>query len=171
MDGFRVMPMDQAAALGDIFVTVTGCSSVINERHLQKMKDGAVISNSGHFDVEIDLKALKTISRGVRIVRPGVEEYALKNGRRIFVLGEGRLVNLACAEGHPADVMDLSFANQALACEYMKQQHKNLSRKVHTLPVALDHQIARLKLKSMGGAIDKLTPEQEEYLSSWEVGT
>ncbi|MBI4340691.1 MAG: adenosylhomocysteinase [Candidatus Omnitrophica bacterium] len=171
MDGFQVMPMAAAASKGDIFVTVTGCSSVLTTSHFLKMQDGAIVSNSGHFDVEIDLKALKRLSKGRQVMRPGIEQYCLKNGRRINVLGEGRLVNLACAEGHPPGVMDMSFANQALAADYLVQHSAELGRHVYPVPKAIDREIARLKLKALGIAIDTLTPEQQRYLSSWEVGT
>ena len=171
MDGFRVMPMEQAAPLGDMFVTVTGCSDVISERHFRKIKDGAIVANSGHFDVEIDLKTLKRLSRTHQIMRNGIDQYVLRDGRRINVLGEGRLVNLACAEGHPSNVMDMSFANQALSCEHLAKQGKELERKVYAVPEAIDRQIAALKLKSLGVATDRLTATQERYLSSWEIGT
>ncbi|MBI3088391.1 MAG: adenosylhomocysteinase [Candidatus Omnitrophica bacterium] len=171
MDGFRVMPLEQAAAIGDVFITVTGCSGVIAERHFRRMKDGATIANAGHFDVEIDLKALKRLSRGVQRVRPGVEQYTLKTGRRLNVLGQGRLVNLACAEGHPANVMDLSFCNQALACEYLSRSARRLAPKVYPVPDAMDRNIASLKLKALGVSLDRLMPEQQRYLASWELGT
>ena len=171
MDGFRVMSFAQAAPLGDIFVTVTGCSSVIRREHFLKMKDGAIVSNSGHFDVEIDLPALKALSRRVSEARTGVETYALKNGKRVYVLGQGRLVNLACAEGHPSNVMDLSFANQALASEYISRNASRLKPKVYLLPETIDRDIAALKIKTLGVSIDRLTPAQEKYLASWEIGT
>ena len=171
MDGFQVMSMPQAASRGDIFVTVTGCSSVISRAHLLRMKDGAIISNSGHFDVEIDLAALKRISRRVVVMRQGIRQHHLKNGRRISLLGEGRLVNLACAEGHPPGVMDMSFANQALACEYLKREGQRLAPHVYPVPAEIDREIARLKLAALGVSLDRLTPAQHRYLSSWELGT
>ena len=171
MDGFRVMPMREAAKLGEVFVTVTGDKSVLTAEHFQAMKDGAVLCNAGHFNVEIDIPGLEKLSTAKREARPMVDEYQLKDGRRIFVLGEGRLVNLATAEGHPASVMDMSFANQALSAEYMKQHHKEMKPIVYSVPEHLDKQIARLKLESMGVQIDKLTTEQEHYLASWQEGT
>ncbi len=170
MDGYTVMPMSEAAKIGDVFVTVTGDISVIRKEHMLKMKDGAIIANSGHFDVEIDKIGLKKISRRKRLIRKSCEEHTLRNGRKIYLLAEGRLVNLAAAEGHPAMVMDMSFANQALAVEYILQ-NPELERRVHCLPVSIDDEIATLKLKSMGIKIDKLTPEQRRYLSSWRMGT
>jgi len=171
MDGFRVMPMEQAAAIGDFFVTVTGNLKVIRGEHFAAMKDGAIVSNSGHFNVELDIPALEKLSRKRRIVRPGVEEFTLKNGRRVSLLGEGRLVNLALAEGHPSSVMDMSFANQALGAEYIVKNHKMLEKKVYPVPTVIDKEIARLKLIGMGFNIDKLTKEQQKYLASWEMGT
>ncbi len=171
MDGFRVMPMREAARIGDIFVTVTGNKNVLAAEHFQSMKDGAVLCNSGHFNVEIDIPALEKLSSGKREVRPFVDEFVMKDGRKLYLLGEGRLINLASAEGHPASVMDMSFANQALAAEYMLQNSKNLEHKVYPVPEHLDRQIARLKLESMGIQVDKLTPEQEQYLASWDEGT
>lgn len=171
MDGFRVMSMQDAAAVGDVFVTVTGNIHVIRKEHFAKMKDGAIVSNSGHFNVEIDIPALQRISARKREVRPFVEEYTLRNKRRVYLLGEGRLINLASAEGHPASVMDMSFANQALSCEYIFKHHKSLERKVYSVPKVIDQEIARLKLKAMGVKIDSLTKEQEIYLASWEMGT
>jgi len=171
MDGFRVMPMREAARIGDVFVTVTGDKGVLDAEHFQVMKDGAVLCNSGHFNVEIDIPALEKLSTAQREVRPYVEEYQMKDGRKIYLLGEGRLVNLAMAEGHPASVMDMSFANQALAAEYMAQHATELEPKVYPVPEHLDKQIARLKLESMGIQIDKLSPEQERYLASWQEGT
>jgi adenosylhomocysteinase len=171
MDGFRVMPMDEAASIGDVFVTVTGNKSVIAERHFEKMKSGAVLSNSGHFNVEIDIPALERLAASHRPARPFVEEYVLRDGRRVYLLGEGRLINLAAAEGHPASVMDMSFANQALAVEYMVKNAGRLEPKVYPVPEAIDREIARLKLESMGVRIDRLTPEQERYLASWSEGT
>jgi adenosylhomocysteinase len=171
MDGYQVMGMARAAEVGDIFVTVTGNTSVIRRDHFVKLKDGAVLANSGHFNVEIDLDALAELAAGRRAVRPFVEEFALRGGKRIYVLGEGRLINLAAAEGHPAVVMDMSFANQALSAEYMVRQHATLERKVYRVPRDIDREIARLKLASMDIQIDTLTPEQEAYLSSWTHGT
>ena len=171
MDGFQVMPMSEAAKVGEIFVTVTGNTSVIRAEHLQVMPDGALVSNSGHFDVEIDLEDLRKMSTRREALRPGVLAYTLKNGRHINVLGEGRLVNLACAEGHPPTVMDLSFADQALASEFLVQQAKTLKRQVYVLPEALDKEVARLKLTAMGVRIDRLTAKQQRYLASWNLGT
>lgn len=170
MDGYEVMPMADAAARGDVFVTVTGDINVIRAEHIRRMKDGAIFANSGHFDAEIDKANLKKISRKVRTIRNFCEEFTLKNGKKVYLLGEGRLINLAAAEGHPAMVMDMSFANQALAVEYILA-HPKLKNNVFALPAALDQEIAALKLKSMGIRIDKLTPEQVKYLSSWEMGT
>ncbi|MGA8767547.1 MAG: adenosylhomocysteinase, partial [Candidatus Acidiferrales bacterium] len=168
---FRVMPMNEAAKIGDIFVTVTGNKAVLGHEHFERMKDGAVISNSGHFNVEIDIPALEKLSSGHKEARPFVEEYSMKDGRRIYLLGEGRLINLAAAEGHPASVMDMSFANQALAAEYMVKNAKDLKAQVYSVPEHLDKHIAKLKLDSMNVLIDKLTPEQEHYLASWDEGT
>ena len=171
MDGFRVMSMEEAAKLGAVFCTVTGNKNVLAKQHFELMKDGAIISNSGHFNVEIDIPALEKLSSSKRTTRTFVEEYALKYGRRINLLGEGRLINLAAAEGHPASVMDMSFANQALCLEYIVKNHASLEGKVYTVPVELDKRVAKLKLESMGIKIDRLTPEQEEYLASWSEGT
>jgi adenosylhomocysteinase len=171
MDGFRVMPMAEAAKVGDFFVTLTGDCHVIDRQHLEAMKDGAIMANSGHFDNEINLKALDSLSEGKRRVRPSVEEYHLQDGRKLFVLGEGRLVNLAAAEGHPASVMDMSFANQALGAEWIALNHHRLENEVYELPHEVDEEIARLKLHAMGIAIDYLTEEQERYLTSWQEGT
>jgi adenosylhomocysteinase len=171
MDGFRVMPMSEAAKIGDIFVTVTGNKSVLSDEHFAVMKSGAVIANSGHFNVEIDIPSLEKRASARRMIREFVEEFRLKDGRMIFLLGDGRLINLAAAEGHPASVMDMSFANQALGAEYMVRNHAKLGNKVHSIPAAIDAEIARLKLASMGIAIDVLTPEQEKYLAGWEEGT
>ena len=172
MDGFRVMPMEQAAPIGDIFITVTGDMHVLDEHHFAAMKHGAIVANSGHFNVEINIPALEKLSREkARLVRPYVEEYVLANGHALDLLGEGRLINLAAAEGHPASVMDMSFANQALAAEYMIRNGESLVPQVYTIPQELDHEIARLKLEAMGVRIDKLTDEQEHYLSQWEEGT
>lgn len=171
MDGFDVMPIGEAAPLGDIFVTVTGDISVIRTSHISKMKDGAIVCNSGHFNVEIDLEGLKRITKKRRTIRPFVEEHSLKNGRNIYVLGEGRLINLAAAEGHPPSVMDMSFANQALAAEYINRNAKKMKGKVYPVPEDIDKSIASLKLKALGIKIDTLTKEQEKYLASWELGT
>ena len=171
MDGFWVMPLEEAVAMGDIFVTLTGDINVIRREHFLKMKDGAIVANSGHFNVEIDLKGLEEISEEKKVVRDYVEEFRLKNGRRINLLGQGRLINLVAAEGHPASVMDMSFANQALAAEYLKREAGNLEPKVYKIPAQIDSHIAELKLSSMGIRIDELTPEQVEYLSSWQLGT
>ena len=171
MDGFRVMPMAEAAKHGDVFITVTGNKDVIRAEHFQAMKSGAVVCNSGHFNVEIDIPALEKLSTGKREVRPLVDEYLLKDGRKVYLLGEGRLVNLATAEGHPASVMDMSFANQALSAEYMLRHASELKAQVYVVPEAIDRQIAKLKLESMGVQMDKLTPEQELYLASWSEGT
>jgi adenosylhomocysteinase len=171
MDGFPVMPIAEAAARGDFFCTLTGDMNVIRLEHMQQMKDGAIICNSGHFDVELDLKRLAEAAVKRRLMREFVEEFTLKDGRRIYCLGEGRLVNLAAAEGHPSSVMDMSFANQALSAEYMAKNHFRLEKKVYPVPRDIDEEIARLKLESMGVKIDTLTPEQEKYLSAWEMGT
>lgn len=171
MDGYEVMPMIDAAKIGDIFCTVTGNTSVLREEHFKVMKDGAIVSNSGHFNVEIDLNMLKKMAKKVRRIREYVDEYTLKDGRRINVLGEGRLINLASAEGHPSSVMDMSFANQALCVEYLVKNAKKLKKDVYSVPFEIDSKIAELKLKSMGINIDKLTNEQKKYLDSWEEGT
>ncbi len=171
MDGYRVMSMAEAARIGDVFVTVTGNKSVIRQEHFELMKDGAIVANSGHFNVEIDIPALERIASSQRQTREFVEEYAMKDGRKIYILGEGRLINLAAAEGHPASVMDMSFANQALAAEYLVQNHATLAKKVYSVPQDLDRRVARLKLEAMGVKIDKLTHDQEEYLASWSEGT
>ena len=171
MDGFRVMPMVEAAKVGDIFCTVTGDLNVLDKEDFAVMKDGAIISNSGHFNVEINIPALEAMSTGKHRVREYVEQYTLNDGRRINLLGEGRLINLAAAEGHPASVMDMSFANQALGAEYMLTHAKDLEKKVYSIPLDIDREIARLKLAAMGVQVDRLTPEQERYLASWEEGT
>jgi adenosylhomocysteinase len=171
MDGFRVMPMEEAARIGDIFCTVTGDINVIDAHHFTLMKDGAIVANSGHFNVEINIPALKEMSTGTKLVRPFVEEYQLKDGRSIFILGEGRLINLASAEGHPASVMDMSFANQALSAEYMVKNGKTLEKRVYSVPDDIDKEIARLKLEAMKVKIDTLTAQQVAYLGSWEEGT
>jgi adenosylhomocysteinase len=171
MDGFRVMSMEEAAKLGDVFCTVTGNKNVLAKQHFELMKDGAIISNSGHFNVEIDIPSLDKLSSSKRTTRTFVEEYSLKDGRRINLLGEGRLINLAAAEGHPASVMDMSFADQALSLEYMVKNYASLEKKVYTVPAELDKRVAKLKLESLGIKIDRLTSEQEEYLASWNEGT
>jgi adenosylhomocysteinase len=171
MDGYRVMTISEAAKVGDIFVTVTGDTSILRKEHFQVMKDGAILANSGHFNVEISIPELEALSKGKRKIRKFVEEYTLKDGRKIFLLGEGRLINLAAAEGHPASVMDMSFANQALAAEYIKNEGADLENKVYSVPEEIDKKVARLKLDSMGIEIDKLTEEQDKYLHSWELGT
>ncbi|MGG6294610.1 adenosylhomocysteinase [Leptolyngbya sp. AN02str] len=171
MDGFRVLPMDIAAPQGDLFVTVTGNKHVIRKEHFEVMKDGAIVCNSGHFDIEIDLKSLKGLASEVKTVRPFTEEYRLSNGKSVVVLGEGRLVNLAAAEGHPSAVMDMSFANQALACEYLVKNKGQLQPGIHSIPKEVDEDIARLKLQAMGIALDSLTTEQVEYINSWTAGT
>ena len=171
MDGLEVMPIGAAAKIGDFFCTLTGDMHVIRPEHFTKMKDGAVVANSGHFNVEIDLEDLEKIKTSKRTVRENVDEYVLPGGKRIYVLGEGRLINLAAAEGHPAMVMDMSFANQALAAEFLTKKSKTLKKQVYPVPPQIDEQIARLKLKAMGVKIDKLTKEQKKYLTSWDVGT
>lgn len=171
MDGFRVMPMNQAARVGDVFITLTGDSSVIRKEHFLLMKDGAIVANSGHFNVEIDIDSLKKISKKVRDVRANVQEYTLRGGKRVFLLAEGRLINLAAAEGHPAAVMDMSFANQALGAEYLLNHGAGMDRKVYAIPAKIDDSIASLKLKAMNVKIDRLTAEQKHYLASWESGT
>jgi len=171
MDGFEVMPLMKAAAVGDIFITVTGDKNVIDKAHLEVMKDGAILANSGHFNAEINIPALEGMSRRKRTVRDFVEEYALDDGRCLYLLGEGRLINLAAAEGHPASVMDMSFANQALCMEYLVKNKGKLEIKVHPVPEEIDAEVARLKLQAMGVAIDTLTEEQKKYLASWEEGT
>jgi len=171
MDGYQVMPMAEAAAIGDIFITLTGNVNVIDRPHLQAMKDGAIVANSGHFNVEINIPALEEMAEAKRRIRPSVDEYRLPDGRRLYLLGEGRLINLAAAEGHPASVMDMSFANQALAVEYLATRKERLPPGVYNVPQELDQEVARLKLSSMGIRIDELTEEQRRYLSSWEEGT
>ncbi len=171
MDGFRVMPISEAAAIGDLFITVTGNRHVIDGPHFEKMKDGAIVCNSGHFDLELNLVALEKMSKSRREVRPFMDEFVLASGNRVYVLAEGRLVNLSCAEGHPASVMDMSFANQALALEHLVKGKGKLKSGIHVLPESVDTEIASLKLKSMGIAIDKLTPEMVEYMGSWKSGT
>lgn len=171
MDGFQVMPMEQAVKVGDFFITVTGNLHVLRGEHFSAMKDGAIVCNSGHFNVELDLPALEALARKRRTVRPGVEEFTLRNGNKVCLLGEGRLVNLALAEGHPSSVMDMSFANQALAAEYLIENQKELKKQVYPVPKNIDQEIARLKLQGIGVPIDKLTKEQKKYLASWEMGT
>jgi adenosylhomocysteinase len=171
MDGYEVMPIKASARAGDIFVTTTGDTSVIRREHFQVMKDGAIVANSGHFNVELDIPALEKLARVKKRIRDSVDEYILRDGRKIYLLGEGRLINLAAAEGHPAQVMDMSFANQALSAEYIARQHQKLRRNVYKVPNEIDERIADLKLKSMGIKIDNLTEEQKKYLSSWELGT
>jgi adenosylhomocysteinase len=171
MDGFTVMSIKEAAKIGSFFCTVTGNINVIRKAHFKLMKDGAIVCNSGHFNVELDLGGLNEISKSKREIRPYVEEHVLENGRRINVLGEGRLINLAAAEGHPSSVMDMSFANQALSIEYMVKQSKKLENDVYPVPEAIDKEIAKEKLTAMGISIDKLTPEQKKYLASWTMGT
>lgn len=171
MDGFRVLPMGEAAKIGDFFVTVTGNRHVIDKEHFEIMKDGAIVANSGHFDLELNLEALRELSDEITTRRPFVEEYSKKDGKSVIVLGEGRLINLAAAEGHPASVMDMSFANQALSAEYLVKNQETLVAGVHVLPSEVDQEIASLKLRSLGVSIDTLTPEMLEYMSSWETGT
>jgi adenosylhomocysteinase len=170
MNGFRVMSMAEAAAVGDLFVTATGDKGVIRKEHMQRMKDGVILANSGHFDVEVNLKDLEGLARSKRVLRPSLEEYALKDGRRLYLLAEGRLVNLAAAEGHPSEVMDMSFANQALCVEYLVKKER-MSPGVYAVPKEIDESVARLKLEAMGVEIDRLTAEQRKYLAGWEVGT
>ena len=171
MDGYRVMSMLEAASIGDVFITVTGDKTVLGAEHFDRMKDGAILCNSGHFNVEIDLECLAKMAPQRRPVREFVEEFTLRGGRKVFVLGEGRLINLAAAEGHPASVMDMSFANQALSAEFVVKNHTRLEKKVYSVPEELDRRVAQMKLESMGIKIDRLTPEQEKYLSSWAEGT
>ena len=171
MDGHRVLKIDEASKIGDIFITLTGGLKAIGRSHIESMKSGAIIANSGHFNVEIDIDALEEMADGKSSVRASVEEYRMLDGRSIFLLGEGRLVNLAAAEGHPSAVMDMSFANQALSVEYLAQTAHTLSPQVYPVPADIDAEVGRLKLQSMGIAIDSLTQDQEEYLASWDVGT
>jgi len=172
MDGYQVMPMMEAAKIGDIFCTVTGDINVVDKRHFEVMKDGAIVANSGHFNVEINIPGLQGLSKGdPKLVRPFVEQYETRDGRKINILAEGRLINLASAEGHPASVMDMSFANQALAAEFMVKNSKTLEKRVYSVPAEVDAEIARIKLAAMGVKIDELTPEQVKYLNSWEEGT
>ncbi len=171
MDGYRVMPIAEAAEMGDFFCTLTGDINVIRKEHFLKMKDGAIVSNSGHFNVELDIEGLKNISEYTGRIRSYIDEYTLEDGRHVYILGEGRLINLAAAEGHPSSVMDMSFANQALAAEYLAKHGDTLEKKVYSVPEDIDKEIARLKLESMNIKIDTLTPEQVKYLNSWEMGT
>jgi adenosylhomocysteinase len=171
MDGFRVMPIKSAARIGDIFITVSGDKNVIDLSHLQLMKDGAILANSGHFNVEINIPALESLSTKKKRIRSFVDEYTLKDGRHLYLLGEGRLINLAAAEGHPASVMDMSFADQALCLEYLVKNRERLGKKVYSVPEDIDKRVAALKLKSMGINIDRLTMEQKKYLTSWQEGT
>jgi adenosylhomocysteinase len=171
LDGYRVMPLMEAARIGDIFITISGDKNVIDRAHLEVMKDGAMVANSGHFNVEINIPALESLSRNRREVRPFVEEFSLVDGRTIYLLGEGRLINLAAAEGHPASVMDMSFANQALCMEYLAKNQGKLKTQVYSVPLEIDKQVARLKLDATGISIDTLTPEQGKYLTSWQEGT
>jgi adenosylhomocysteinase len=171
MDGFMVMTMEKAAAIGDIFITATGDKNVIAKGHMERMKDGALLANTGHFNVEIELPALRSLAAETRQAREFVEEFTLADGRRIFLIADGRLVNLAAAEGHPAQVMDMSFANQALSAEYVVQNASSLEKKVYVVPEEIDNEIARLKLATMGVEIDQLTEEQAKYLASWDEGT
>lgn len=171
MDGYEVMSLKNAAKIGDIFVTVTGDINVIREEHFKVMKDGAILANSGHFNVEIDIPALEKIAKAKKLIRDFVDEYILVSGKKIYLLGEGRLINLAAAEGHPASVMDMSFANQAKSAEFIAKNHKKLEKKVYAVPKNIDEEIAALKLKTIGISIDKLTTEQKKYLASWEMGT
>jgi adenosylhomocysteinase len=171
MDGFRVMPIKSAARIGDIFITVSGDKNVIDLAHLRLMKDGAILANSGHFNVEINIPALESLSTGKKRIRSFIDEYTLKDGRRLYLLGEGRLINLAAAEGHPASVMDMSFADQALCLEYLVKNRKTLGKKVYSVPEDIDKRVAALKLKSMGITIDNLTGEQKKYLTGWQEGT
>ena len=171
MDGFQVMPMDAAARIGQLFITLTGGLAAIDEAHLKVMQDGAIVANSGHFDVEINVPALEAMSKSHSTVRDNVEEYVMKDGRRLYLLAEGRLINLAAAEGHPSSVMDMSFANQAMSVEYLIKRTEPLTPDVYPVPTELDQEIGRLKLSSMGTQIDTLTEAQQRYLSSWESGT
>ncbi|MFH0935688.1 MAG: adenosylhomocysteinase [Candidatus Omnitrophota bacterium] len=171
MDGYEVMPIKEAARCGDVFLTTTGDTSVIRGEHFKLMQDGAIVANAGHFNVEIDIPALEKLSRSKKQIRDFVDEYILRNGRKIYILGEGRLINLTAAEGHPAQVMDMSFANQSLGAEYLLKHYSQLQNQVYKVPEDIDKKIAKLKLKSMGIRIDTLTKEQEKYLSSWEIGT
>jgi adenosylhomocysteinase len=171
MDGYEVLPMEKAAAIGDVFCTATGDKSVIRREHIETMKDGAILANTGHFNVEIDIPALRSLASETREARAFVDEFTLPDGRRIYLIADGRLVNLSAAEGHPALVMDMSFANQALSAEYAIKHAAELERKVYPVPSEIDNEIARLKLETMGVTIDQLTEEQAKYLASWDEGT
>jgi adenosylhomocysteinase len=171
MDGYEVLPMEKAAEIGDIFVTATGDKGVITRAHMERMKDGAILANTGHFNVEIEIPSLRSLATETRQAREYVEEFLLEDGRRLFLVADGRLVNLAAAEGHPAQVMDMSFANQALSAEYVVQNASSLEKKVYVVPEEIDNEIARLKLATMGVEIDQLTEEQAKYLASWDEGT
>jgi len=171
MDGYQVMSLTEAARVGEVFITITGGKNVIDMKHLEVMKDGAILANSGHFNVEINIPALESLAKSKRRIRSFIDDYTLKDGRHIYLLGEGRLINLAAAEGHPASVMDMSFANQALSLEYLLKNKGKLEREVYAVPREIDKDIARLKLKSMGIGVDSLSTEQEKYLTSWEEGT
>ena len=171
MDGYQVMPLIEASRIGDIFITATGDMHVIDKEHFVQMKSGAILANSGHFNVEINIPALEDMAKSKRVVRPFVDEYTLVDGRQLFLLGEGRLINLAAAEGHPASVMDMSFANQALCLEYIVKTKGKLQPKVYPVPEEIDNEVGRLKLKAMNITIDSLTDEQKKYLASWESGT
>ena len=171
MDGYQVMPLLEAAKIGDIFITISGDKNVLDQAHFQVMKDGAILANSGHFNAEINLPILEGMSQSKRRIRPFVDEYTLRDGHHLYLLAEGRLINLAAAEGHPSGVMDMSFANQALCLKHIVENQGHLEIKVHSVPPEIDKEIARLKLEAMGIQIDVLTPEQAKYLSSWEEGT
>jgi adenosylhomocysteinase len=171
MDGFEVMEMREAAKIGDVFVTVTGDIHVLRKEHFDRMKDGAIVCNSGHFNVEVDITALEAMKTGKRRLRPFLDEYTVTGGKRLILLGEGRLINLAAAEGHPSEVMDMSFANQSLCAEYVWRKGRSLEKRVYGVPEEIDRQVAMLKLQTRGVSIDKLTREQKKYLSSWEMGT
>jgi adenosylhomocysteinase len=171
MDGYHVMPLLEAAKIGNVFITISGNKNVIDKAHLEVMKNNAILANSGHFNVEINIPALESIATSKQRIRSFIDEYTLKDGRDLCLLGEGRLINLAAAEGHPASVMDMSFANQALCLKYMAENSGSLEKKVYPVPEAIDKEIARLKLQSLGIQIDRLTPEQEQYLASWKEGT
>jgi adenosylhomocysteinase len=171
MDGYEVLPMERAAPIGDVFCTATGDKSVIRREHVEKMKDGAILANTGHFNVEIDIPAIRQLAKETREARAFVDEFTLEDGRRVYLVADGRLVNLSAAEGHPALVMDMSFANQALSAEYAVRHAAELERRVYPVPSEIDKEIARLKLETMGVAIDQLTEEQAKYLASWDEGT
>ncbi len=171
MDGYRVMPLKEAAKIGDLFLTITGDKDVISKEHMELMKDGAILANTGHFNVEISIPDLESLSKSKREIRENVEEYTLKNGKKIYLLGKGRIINLVAAEGHPSDVMDMSFADQALCSEFLANNHKKLESKVYDVPKEIDDRVAQLKLESMGIKIDSLTEEQKKYLTDWKEGT